>query len=210
VPADTKLRHSQAPRKPIRARAARASAATSKPASTSTPATPPKKSILKGDTLTNRPHIPSSSLFSKKDKRAVKHTHLLNRLSSSKAVSSRISKPLKRSRKPKALSGGNLSSLAAALPDSTEDNGLGNKGNSTSEIKRVLLGASLKSKSGVQKRREEVAKLERERMKGNMGVMSSAAAGQSTLPGQDKDTQAGGSTWAALRAHIAQSMAVQK
>jgi len=111
-----------------------------------------------------------------------------------------------------------LSALAAALPDTIDEISAGNEGGSNakgvSEVKRALLGASLKSKSGVQKRREELAKLERARMKGNMGVMSSATAGsgptadKESIPGQDNGAQAGGSTWAALRTHITQSMAV--
>ena len=70
-------------------------------------------------------------------------------------------------------------------------------------------GESLRSRTGVQKRREEVARVERERFKGNLNVMN--GAGKGSVAGADTNANGGaggaaGGTWAALRAHIASGM----
>ena len=86
-----------------------------------------------------------------------------------------------------------------------------------SEVRRALQsGESLRSRTGVQKRREEVARVERERFKGNLNVMGGAGKGSAAGAdgGGDVDANANGGaggasagTWAALRAHIASGMA---
>jgi hypothetical protein len=144
-------------------------------------------------------------------KRAVKHSSLISKLSSSRAVSSRVSKPLKRNRKPKALVGGNLKGLEDALPDADitgTDGQLSSTPQSVSEVKRALVaGQSLKSRQGLQKRKTEVERVERERFKGNLDVLGK---GEGTQEGAVGETAGGSSTWAALRAHIASSMSAHK
>jgi hypothetical protein len=205
---------SQAPRKPIRARAAAASKSSSTSKPTSSIAAP----------TTTSSHLSHST--TKEAKRDAKRSSLLSRLSASRSVSSRarprssltgVSKSRaslkKRSRKPKALAGGTLSALADALPDDT-DAKVAAHARAVSEVRRALQsGESLRSRTGVQKRREEVARVERERFKGNLSVMGGAGkgntAGAGDGPGADANAATGGAaggTWAALRAHIASGM----
>lgn len=127
-----------------------------------------------------------------------------------------------------------MSALADALDDADVDvDGMGGRvGNEMrrkaqaqgiSEVKRALVGGeSLRSRGGVQRRREEVAKAERKRFVGNLGVLGGAAAadsdgGSGSAGGEAEGgggtgtgTEASAGTWAALRAHIAQSMAAQQ
>lgn len=106
-----------------------------------------------------------------------------------------------------------MSALADALPDDT-DAKVAAHARAVSEVRRALQsGESLRSRTGVQKRREEVARVERERFKGNLNVMGgagkgSADAGDATNASADgRAPGATGGTWAALRAHIASGMA---
>lgn len=78
-----------------------------------------------------------------------------------------------------------------------------------SEVRRALQsGESLRSRTGVQKRREEVARVERERFKGNMNVMGGAVDRSAANVNESGGAgAAAGGTWAALRAHISSGLA---
>lgn len=109
-----------------------------------------------------------------------------------------------------------MSALADALPDAMTSTGgdATSHARAVSEVRRALQsGQSLRSRTGVQKRREEVARVERERFKGNLGVMggvgrgdTAGGAGGDANPAGEAGGAAGG-TWAALRAHIASALA---
>ena len=165
--------------------------------------------------------LSSTLSSSKRDKRHIKHSLLLSRVSKSASV-----KKLRRgSRKPKPKLVTDLAALVDALPSATADEGGQNKlsgSANVSQVKAALSGGrSIASKPGLQKRREEVGRAERERFGRNLAAMA-AGQGNGTAPGVSagfggaNDTSDAGSRsvenhraerWAALRRHIEQSMA---
>jgi len=114
---------------------------------------------------TSRPRpvfAPPDTAFpsSKRDKRTMKHSVFLNKITKANT------KPLKRRRPNKKLVA-SLESLAEALPDLTE----GTEEDSTTVGIAKIHHRSLKSRPGAMKRKERVEQIERERFGKNLAQM---------------------------------------
>ncbi|CAM1511798.1 Fc.00g093110.m01.CDS01 [Cosmosporella sp. VM-42] len=107
-------------------------------------------------------------LSNKRDKRIIKHSSFV-----SKITSSRISK-VKRRRPSKKLAT-NLDSLVAALPELEDGEG------GSVELKGKIRHKSLKSKKGALKRKERVVKGEMERFGVSMARLTGTPAGTKTV-----------------------------
>ncbi|PQE31085.1 ribosome biogenesis SLX9-domain-containing protein [Rutstroemia sp. NJR-2017a WRK4] len=143
--------------------------------------------------------ISDSFINSKKDKRIIKHSALVNRIEKAH------SKPLKRRRPNKKLVT-TLESLADALPD-FEGEGLDKISRGESgKIKQK----SMKSRPGATKRREKLEAMERERFGKNMAqlVGSSESKTEAMATSDENKAPVSGtsSRWAALRGFISQTM----
>ncbi|KAF2493585.1 hypothetical protein BU16DRAFT_513606 [Lophium mytilinum] len=104
---------------------------------------------------------------SKKDKRTIKHSVFVNKITKTH------NKPLKRRRPNKKLVA-NLESLAEALPDLAEDE----DGGSTTIGMAKIRHKSLKSRPGAMKRKEKIEQLERERFGKNLAQMMGSTPSQ--------------------------------
>ncbi|KAI9708039.1 MAG: hypothetical protein M1820_004243 [Bogoriella megaspora] len=121
----------------------------------------------------HRPLKPSSSAFasSKKDKRLIKHSTLVNKIQKQHAKPS-----IKKRRRPNKKLVTTLESLADALPDDD----VSEKPVSAAENQAEVRRKALKSRPGVQKRKEKVDKVERERFSQNLAqIIGSGATGDS-------------------------------
>lgn len=106
-----------------------------------------------------------------------------------------------------------------ALPDTAAGTVVSAAAN-VSQVKAALTqGVSIKSRPGLQKRREAVSKAERERFARNLAAMTVTSAGKSqqvdqavvggSAPLVDQGADNRAERWAALRNHIQQSMTTQ-
>ena len=139
--------------------------------------------------------IPSTSLLghtSKRDKRIIKHSALLSRISRSHLSSHTQRKRRRPSKKLVA----NLESLADALPDALE--GREEKQRAEGEDARIR-HRSLGSRPGRAKRREKEVKGEKERFERNMARMLGGV-------GQKEGNLQSGERWKALRGFIELTM----
>ncbi|KAK5988560.1 hypothetical protein PT974_10044 [Cladobotryum mycophilum] len=159
---------------------------------------------------TFRPQASTSDSFleSKRDKRIIKHSSFLSRITTS---SSGVSKSKKRSRRPGNKLAATLDGLADALPelDDAEDLQDGK-----------VRHKSLKSKRGALKRKERIVKGEMERFGVSMAQLANTPAPRPTpaqqqvamdLSGEKKQegnaaTPATANRWAALRGYISATM----
>jgi Ribosome biogenesis protein SLX9 len=188
LPCDPYLRLEQAPtsgKRTIRSRAAKAG--------TSSGSLPLSRSL---DTEA-APTASSGSGFAstKKDKRLIKHSHLISRIQKSAPGAKKRRRPAK-----KLLA--NLESLADALPDAGDNEGVivGDA---------IIRQKSSKSRPGALKRKEKTDRVERERFEKNMAQM----AAQPKTSGSNGDATdkvvpptSTTSRWAALRGFVSQTI----
>lgn len=141
--------------------------------------------------------ISDSFLNTKKDKRTIKHSSFVNRIEKANT------KTLKRRRPSKKLVT-TLESLADALPDFDGDGMGGERTVGDAKIKH----RSLKSRPGATKRREKLAKMERERFGKNMAQLAAGSVESPVVEGQEATAPASGTAgrWAALRGFISQTL----
>ncbi len=183
------------------------------------PASDPLKSPIKRS-LTHKklPLFRSSSSITtafpttKKDKRHIKHSNLISKVTKSSSSSSEARKNKRRRQKKQFVA--NLESLADALPED-EDEAPGPAGGKTSRgaaLRKqanvnIIHRKSMKSRPGALKRREKVDKGERERFAKNLAEMSGK---KTNRMGEDAAVAGSGyqadNRWAALRGFIAQTM----
>ncbi|KAK0391445.1 hypothetical protein NLU13_0946 [Sarocladium strictum] len=165
---------------------------------------------------TFRPDASTTDTFlsTKRDKRLIKSSAFLSRVSASSSAG--ISKSKKRTRRPgkKLLAASNLGSLADALPD-LEDESMGGR-----EERGKVRHRSLKSKKGAMKKKERVVKGEMQRFGASMakltGMEEAAAAPPATTEKMDTTAQGDkgeaqlakgtANRWAALRGYISSTM----
>ena len=133
----------------------------------------------------------------KEDKRRLKHSSLVSRIEKANA------KTHKRRRSSKKLVT-TLESLAGALPEATQD-GSDNAITGGTRIRH----ASLKSRPGALKRKEQLEGLERERFAKNMAQMSTGQvpSGDTKVHGEGANSTS--SRWAALRGFIRSTMSAE-
>ncbi|KAH7312463.1 ribosome biogenesis protein SLX9-domain-containing protein [Stachybotrys elegans] len=148
-------------------------------------------------------------LKSKRDKRMIKHSSFVSRITSSRITKAKRRRPAKKLRT-------NLDSLADALPELDEDNAEPADGK--------VRHRSLKSKRGALKRKERVVRGEMERFGASMaklaGTTGAPAQQQQANIGEDMVQDGSGSSngptpaeaaatsnrWAALRGYISSTM----
>jgi Ribosome biogenesis protein SLX9 len=165
--------------------------------------------------------LPSSSSsatpFSttKKDKRLIKHSHLLSKVKKS-STSSEAQRNKRRRQKKQLVA--NLESLADALPQDVDIATSGREGQrSRGTVLRkqadvILIGRkSMKSRPGALKRRERVDKGERTRFTKNLAELTGRGIGEQKARSENKNSDAQScqqahNSWAALRGFIAQTL----
>ncbi|KAL9097297.1 MAG: hypothetical protein Q9165_000724 [Trypethelium subeluteriae] len=150
----------------------------------------------------HRPIKSDDSVFasSKKDKRLIRHSALVNRIQKQNSTAKQ------KRRRPNKKLVATLESIADALPDvdqnaATEDTG-------TLHGQAKVRRKSLASRPGVQKRKEKVNKAELERFSQNLAQMIGSKA--TNLSAEAKSTPNSAvkpvDRWALLRGHITQNM----
>ncbi|KAF2453444.1 ribosome biogenesis protein SLX9-domain-containing protein [Lineolata rhizophorae] len=152
---------------------------------------PPRKSNPKSSSRTaesSRPRTtypaPTTTFTTtKKDKRAMKRSILLNKIEKSYA------QPAKKRRRPSKKLVANLESLTEALPDVGEDDRDNGDGEAVVGQARIR-HRSLKSRPGAMKRKEKLERMERERFDRNMAQMLGGGA-QQPPGGMETDAGAG-------------------
>ncbi|KAJ9653920.1 hypothetical protein H2198_006971 [Neophaeococcomyces mojaviensis] len=155
----------------------------------------PTKSILKrNDDGQVSKSARSDSLFptTKKDKRRIKHAHLMSKVTKSG------SKPKRRRPNKKLVT--TLDSLADALPDGDEDAGPDGvaAGSKTEDQVNIIRRKSMKSKPGAMKRRQKLDNSERDRFAKNLAQMAAQGAGSAPTSSVEK--------LKALRSFISQTL----
>jgi Ribosome biogenesis protein SLX9 len=148
----------------------------------------------------------------KKDKRHIKHSNLITRVTKSSTSSSAAQRNKRRRQKRQLVA--DLESLADALPIGEDATTAGREGGSSRDIAmreqanvHLILRKSIKSRPGTLKRREKLDKGERERFARNLAEMngkkieSADESSASIANGQHAHNR-----WAALRGFIAQTM----
>lgn len=149
---------------------------------------------------------------SKKDKRHIKHSNLISRVTKSAGTSSAAQKNKRRRQKKQLVA--NLESLADALPEdgdpaTTENQAAGSKATILKEQANITLihRRSMKSRPGALKRKEKLDRGERERFAKNLAEMSgkmTEATGDNS--GKLEIASRVHGCWAALRGFIGQTM----
>ena len=142
----------------------------------------------------------SAFASSKRDKRLIKHSAFLNKIQKQNI------KLKKKRRRPSKKLVTTLESLADALPDAEQQ--------ATTEEARVsqeqenIRRKALKSRPGMQKRKERVDKAERERFSHNLAQMISSKAANPTEEAKSTQSTTNQSVdrWGVLREFIAQNM----
>lgn len=179
----------------------------------------PLRSTLKtqrapGPALSSSSPPSSAFLTTKRDKRHIKHSHLLSKVKKSFLSSSEAQRNKRRRQKKQLVA--NLGALADALPEDDEnDRAVGtstNRGIALREQSDVntnlITRRSMKSRPGAMKRRENIDKGERERFAKNLAQMNGKTA-ERVGEGDKKKLEGSQQThgrWAALRGFIAQTM----
>lgn len=161
----------------------------------------PLKSILKSSTTTT----PTSSTkqvssfpTSKKDKRQIKHSQFISKISKSTATS-------KRRRRPHKKLVTTLNELVDALPDQDHDT---DQTNQPELQAHIIKRTSTKSRPGALRRRQQEDNAERARFAKNMAQLTrGGSTGQTNTP-NPVDPTASSTTdrWTALRGFIAQTL----
>ena len=149
------------------------------------------------------------SLFAtnKKDKRRIKHAHLM-----SKVTKAQTGKPKRRRPSKKLVT--TLDSLADALPDEGEDEASTAAGDTPEQQVNIIKRQSTKSRPGALKRRQKLDNEERARFAKNMAQMASTKPladgngnSQVNVMGSDSKIAATSTQkWAALRGFISQTL----
>ena len=172
----------------------------------------PLKSILKNSSSTTAADGDSLFPSSKKDKRRIKHAHLINKVAKSSA-----NKNPKRRRPNKRLVT-TLDALADALPDNDNGDETGARvaaGEKPEDQVNIIKRKSMKSKPGALKRREKLDKGERDRFAKNMAQLAAsktlseadqAASGNLGKAETKSSVPSTGERWAALRGFISQTL----
>lgn len=163
----------------------------------------PVKSILKkpSGSAISLPDGPDDFFrTSKKDKRHIKHSQLLSKISKHEA------KP--RRRRPNKKLVATLDSLADALPDGDDGNSPDNiAGERLDQQVNVIKRKSLKSKPGALKRRQKLDNEERARFAKNMAQMATTTTSSpQTQSAKGSTSSQTPSRWAALRGFISQTL----
>lgn len=167
--------------------------------------TKPVKSILKPSSEQNsNPTTRPESLLpsSKKDKRRIRHSHLMSKVSKPTANSKRRRRPTK-----KLVT--TLDALADALPQQEDD--LDQEIESSNRLAQqvnIIKRTSAKSRPGALKRQQREANAERERFARNMAQMSRSTPAESALTSTSTSPNVPDTTekWAALRGFIAETL----
>ncbi|KKO96987.1 hypothetical protein THAR02_10912 [Trichoderma harzianum] len=154
-----------------------------------------------------------SFLSSKRDKRTIKHSSFVSRISSSSRIS-KSSKPRRRGANKKSATLNSLDSLADALPELADGEG------AAEILDGKIKHQSLRSKKGALKRKERLLKGEMARFGVSMAQLSHLPAQtQSAVPEPEKPlasslpvssasmpAPATSNRWAALRGYISATM----
>ncbi len=171
----------------------------------------PVKSILKTTSSTLQGAYPvrseSESLFAanKKDKRRIKHSQLM-----SKVTKAQTRKPKRRRPTKKLLT--TLDGLADALPDDDGEDGDVLAGDRPEQQVNIIKRKSEKSRPGALKRKQKLDNEERARFARNMAQMAAATPlaetnSNSNAKSPDSNTAATSTQkWAALRGFISQTL----
>ncbi|QYT02173.1 Ribosome biogenesis protein SLX9 [Trichoderma simmonsii] len=157
-----------------------------------------------------------SFLSSKRDKRTIKHSSFVSRISSTSSSSriSKSSKPRRRGANKKSATLNSLDSLADALPELADGEG------AAEILDGKIKHQSLRSKKGALKRKERLLKGEMARFGVSMAQLSHLPAQtQSAVPEPEKSSAsslpvssatttapAASNRWAALRGYISATM----
>ncbi|KJZ72123.1 hypothetical protein HIM_08496 [Hirsutella minnesotensis 3608] len=157
--------------------------------------------------------VSDSFLSSKRDRRLIKHSSFVARVSSSSSASRVAKKPLRRRRTGAADKlKTSLEGLADALPDLGEDGEWGGIEDEGDDARRRVRHRSIRSKPGALKRKEMVVKGEMERFGASMARLNASdlTAGEGKpRPGEDAQASQPAAVtdrWAALRGYISATM----
>lgn len=134
----------------------------------------PTKSILKRKDGINSAVTKSDPLFatSKKDRRRIKHAHLMSKVTKPSSAKARRRRPNK-----KLVT--TLNSLAEALPDSEGPDGVQERGANAAGVKtsdqvNIIQRKSMKSRPGAMKRKQKLDNSERDRFAKNLAQISAS------------------------------------
>jgi len=143
----------------------------------------PAKSILKQKNGSRATVSGSEALFAtnKKDKRRIKHAHLMSKVSKSSTT-----KPLRRRPNKKLVT--TLDSLADALPDDVEGSGSEKEaaGSSAADQVNIIRRKSMKSRPGAMKRKQKLDNNERDRFAKNLAQMAVPTSGSGAATSAEK------------------------
>jgi Ribosome biogenesis protein SLX9 len=201
---------------PLQSKIIRLTKAQAPPTSTR-PAKRPLKSALKPQKGPLSRNYPASSPFSafatsKKDKRHIKHSNLISKVTKSSSISTEAQRNKRRRQKKQLVT--NLGALADALPDA-DGNEAGARGAGAGRGAalreqanvNVIHRKSIKSRPGALKRRQKIDNGERERFARNLAEMSGKKTSEVGEPtGKEESGQQGHDRWTALRGFISQTM----
>lgn len=152
----------------------------------------------------------SSFHMSKKDKRDMKHSLLMSKVTKSAGT--------KKRRRPNKKLVTTLESLADALPDADEDGSEAGGEDGAVEVGQAKIKhKSLKSRPGALKRKEKLERMERERFEKNLALMT-AGSSQAPQGQQQEDMEMEGAPpaapaanrWSALRSFIENTLEKKK
>lgn len=173
--------------------------------------------IARSQTRQTSTSVPSSSTLSmptsKRGKRQMKRSLLLSRLHSTnppggvRKISTAPMKSKRRRPNRKLAAAEGLQDLVDALPETarhTDQTDGQTSGGSQAASSKERRGAhfSVKSGAGLQKKKDRIGGLERERFLGNLGIINAFHMGQEAAVGHSATAE----RFSALREHIAQNL----